>query len=72
MVELGSTSITIVSVIAAVAVASLLIARFRFGIGAPTVAAPIADEVAALRPVRAVGAAAAGTALRTASSKGRP
>lgn len=53
-------------------VASLLIARYRFGIGASIAAAPIADEVAALRPVRAAGAGAAGTALRTASSKGRP
>jgi SHS family lactate transporter-like MFS transporter len=53
-------------------VGSLLIARFRFGIGAPAAAVPITDEVAALRPVRVVGAGAAGTALRTASSKGRP
>ncbi len=54
-------------------VASILVARYRFGVGAPAAPAPVQDAVATLRPVRALRpATGARGALRAAGSKGRP
>jgi len=50
-------------------VASILVARFRFGIAAPT-APVVADRAAPLRPV--LGHRAGAAPLRAAGSKGRP
>jgi MFS transporter, SHS family, lactate transporter len=53
-------------------VASILVARFRFGIAAPAASPTAVDEVARLRSVRPVRVGAARTGLRAAGSKGRP
>jgi SHS family lactate transporter-like MFS transporter len=53
-------------------VASILVARFRFGIAAPAAPTTAADEVTRLRPVRSVRMGAARAGLRAAGSKGRP
>lgn len=63
----------VVGAIELLLVASILIARFRFGIAAPaaTVVTPAADEVALLRPVREGRPRASRVELRAAGSKGR-
>jgi MFS transporter, SHS family, lactate transporter len=53
-------------------VASILVARFRFGIAAPAAPTTAVDEVTRLRPVRSVRMGAARAGLRAAGSKGRP